>query len=654
LKTLFQCAKGSVSVFFIITTAAMFFFNAVLIDFTRIVIAEKHTENAVKAAARSVMSGYDNDLRTYGLFGVGFPIAERKNVFEKVVIGNIETDSRGDYFPFIQLSLKPATARVNSLYSLAHQHVFEQQLLEEMKYKAPVEFGRNVVDKFSNVSQRIRAARNFTDNASAIDKLVNQRDQVMEEVWNISSKIMEQFDQSYRKNADDLAKAATSKAALDDDLLAMQRAVEHKLTILNDLYLKLNEALNKAEQYDANIANTLTRANEVMKGDIPDDPDYLGALGRVHILGDRYFALYKTDTAEVYASFSAYVRAIKSKPAESEHHVQSVLQNLNDNYYEKAVQWHSAIVKGNDQWRQQSESNKRLQEQEVRKTKSQLDQSKSYFFENSCNTENDKRSYRRLTGNQGFYEAYLNYNRIQHTTNQLTHTPYDSPVKELGSDSLSLLKGMTNILQNMTREIYVNEYVLMNFNNRIPDQGPRAGHMLNNQETEYVIYGLSSCQMNLSAAYVEMFMLRIGLRLVEALADPKTLAAGSPMLAVLTALSTATAKAYSDMRKLLSGENVPLLDAARALSLNYKDYLRIILFLHSHDLKRMSRIQALIQLNTGKDLRKKPTYVQASAKTSVKIWFVPPFMKGLTEAGLLKGEVVGNRYEMSKFAFVSY
>ncbi len=80
MRKFVRSERGAVSVYLILIIVPIFLFQAVLIDFARIKLAEKETESAVKAAARSVMSAYDTELQAMGLYGLGISQDETEDV----------------------------------------------------------------------------------------------------------------------------------------------------------------------------------------------------------------------------------------------------------------------------------------------------------------------------------------------------------------------------------------------------------------------------------------------------------------------------------------------------------------------------------------------------------------------------------------------
>lgn len=138
--------KGSVTIFLIIIIAAVFFFNAVLIDYARIMAANKQAELATKAALRSVMSGFDSTLlHSYGLFAHDLTEEELDQLIEDIIKGNLAEKEEG-YFQFVDTQFNDIT--VSRKGEIARPDIFEYQILEDMKYKAPVEFTIEVVNSW--------------------------------------------------------------------------------------------------------------------------------------------------------------------------------------------------------------------------------------------------------------------------------------------------------------------------------------------------------------------------------------------------------------------------------------------------------------------------------------------------------------------------
>ncbi len=138
--------NGAVSIYAIMITLLLFIFNAVLIDYIRIMTAEREADRAAQAAIRSVMSSYDSGVKSYGLFGFdGDADAIFQDAFEK----NLDV-SDNDIFNFVLLNpvSDSVSTNINGDRMLANSEAITHQILEDMKYVAPIEVGISIIDAF--------------------------------------------------------------------------------------------------------------------------------------------------------------------------------------------------------------------------------------------------------------------------------------------------------------------------------------------------------------------------------------------------------------------------------------------------------------------------------------------------------------------------
>ncbi|WJH34056.1 hypothetical protein N6H14_29535 [Paenibacillus sp. CC-CFT747] len=184
MRRFWLCSKGSVSVYLIMILVPVFFFHAVLIDLIRIKLAERETETAVKAGARSLLSEYDSSLRPYGLFGRDRDQEAMLALFTEVFHNNLSTPA--DTFSYLGNKASDGEGyRVKDLYTLANQEVFRSQVLQDMKYRAPVEFGLEFVDKFkkNGVDKNLAAASDFSENAAKLQAKADAVDEALDQAW---------------------------------------------------------------------------------------------------------------------------------------------------------------------------------------------------------------------------------------------------------------------------------------------------------------------------------------------------------------------------------------------------------------------------------------------------------------------------------------
>lgn len=257
--------------------------------------------------------------------------------------------------------------------------------------------------------------------------------------------------------------------------------------------------------------------------------------------------------------------------------------------------------------------------------------------------------YERLQGTEGLARKYRDYNRsIAEGTPVGTELPQDG--RKAATAGFDLLESISGLIGEMKDDMLLHEFILGKLSNRttgleqtvtgagrgISDAQANAMlHPLTNQEAEYTLYGRSSCSGNQGAAYGEMFTFFMAIRTVEAMMEPKTqgLQVGTPLLALLAAAAQGAAAAVSDVSRLVEGEAIPLLNKWKAISVTYADLLRLFMLLHGNDSGMLSRLQALLELNTGKELTQVTTYLKGTVRTSVSLWFIPGVMKLVHTAG---------------------
>jgi len=176
--TLWNSRSGSVNVFLIGITAALFLCMAVLIDFARIAAFERLAETAVYSGVRSALSAYDGTLyERYGLFARGG--TDSGEIFVRVVSAamNPEHADRG----FRMLRTDMASGEVSPGDTLGLHPVLERQILEEMKYKAPIDFTLELAERFKAISPGLQETAHAADAMKRLQELFDSRQRHLEE-----------------------------------------------------------------------------------------------------------------------------------------------------------------------------------------------------------------------------------------------------------------------------------------------------------------------------------------------------------------------------------------------------------------------------------------------------------------------------------------
>lgn len=159
----FRCSRllfqedGAVTVFSVIVLSSLLLFFSLLIDYARIAAMHKLAEDAVRSGVRSVLSAYDSLLyERYGLFGRGG--TEGQKLFSEVMAANAE-DAAGSNRQGLKLArIKLETSKLHAASFLGSHIVFARQVLEEMKYKAPVDFTLELAARFAPMAGAMKEA----------------------------------------------------------------------------------------------------------------------------------------------------------------------------------------------------------------------------------------------------------------------------------------------------------------------------------------------------------------------------------------------------------------------------------------------------------------------------------------------------------------
>ena len=169
--------RGAVTLFMILIIVPIFLFQAVLIEYARSLLAKQQLELAVKAGLRSVGAAYSVPLQAYGLYGV--PESEStRELYERMVRLNSGHGYAATRYESSELRMER---------SLADPEVFVGQVMEEMKYRAPMEYALQVTNKLkaSGLGGALQDFSAFGDKAQELDRWASNRDEQMKRVWRL-------------------------------------------------------------------------------------------------------------------------------------------------------------------------------------------------------------------------------------------------------------------------------------------------------------------------------------------------------------------------------------------------------------------------------------------------------------------------------------
>jgi len=140
--------KGAITVFISIVLSSIFLVIGTFADAARISLAHSQVQRANKTALTSLLACYNNELKDeYGLFGAYLDndtmIDSYEEYFSKNLNINMGQDSLYDF--------NIDKINIEQPYNLENRGVFEKQIMEFMKYRAPYEIASDLITKIDGI-----------------------------------------------------------------------------------------------------------------------------------------------------------------------------------------------------------------------------------------------------------------------------------------------------------------------------------------------------------------------------------------------------------------------------------------------------------------------------------------------------------------------
>ncbi|AHC18977.1 DUF5702 domain-containing protein [Paenibacillus polymyxa] len=723
--------SGAVTVFLILILAVMFGFIAVFIDYARIAALHVQTERLTHAAVRSVMSAYDPTLQQeYGLFAYGEGGGEQ--IMVKVLNDSARRTARTETLPLMNMKLDSSSLQMER--ELGKYAIFNEQIREEMKYKAPVDFTFEVLEKLKPLSQNMKEASHTVDLLKRLQKLYDRREAklddmlekqrkagaYMEEVrkriikqrgtympnqyiWDpleVVADIAAQYKhyvhvyEDNKKSVDDVKimqmekYARRARASLDRLRQIMVQAGEEHDKLLLEAKEPLSEARQINEEMRKVIAQYKQRAanagyDEVSAAPTPSgagsnaDPSVGSARQKAEdlLISDKEFEQWEAEIEKQRTSTNTANNRITSMMRTLSFYTdpflnadmlkQEVASTLKEiDKYLNAYAWAGPAnvldgeVKMMDTRRGPDKERKKMEKEAKNKLK------QAYRIIEVLSK--GKEQFQNL---ERYYNESISFNQSTSSSSVSADLPYDTyDAAGASMDSMDGLYGSaSNLLTQLGDEFYQNEYALSYFHHvdfsrfgSLAGSGGNVGNAaqilgdqleVNNQEVEYILYGFHNPTGNLASAYGEIFAMRLAIRTMEGLV--KNSSKGNPLVVLAAALLYGVEKAIEDMIMLAQKGDVPLSDFLK-FRMTYKDHLRLFLMLHSNNERKMSRMLALIRLNTDVNPAERQTYATGEVKNGMRLCFLPGVMKMLGTASKEGESLKGSVYYVTKTAHFSY
>ncbi|GIP22590.1 DUF5702 domain-containing protein [Paenibacillus sp. J22TS3] len=726
--------RGAVTVFLIIIFAFVFAFVSVFIDYSRMSSLQAQSEQITHAAVRSVLSAYDPVLlEQYGLFAYGE--TDENYIMSKVMKDQASLLQRSDDLSILKSKVDSSTITLER--PLGMYPVFSQQVREQMKYKAPINFTIEIMNKFKPMSKVMKEASNTVDLLGMLQKLYDERerklDQLLHHQRTSSLAVKELFpwilhrgassiqDQSLGGSISTAGDAAAQfndyKAKSDEDSqrLPLERVYDAEIFRYEAGTTQVFNHITRGQQTDAQKHSSLLpeavqlveearQINDQMKqviqnsenrsaddgynrvgSDAQDETAGSGEIRKIReqthklLLPDDLLNQLKENIVRQQAdfdSFSSRVNELVSKESMllsttsgNSAPVKSAViaaSRAGDAYMLKYCD-SGSLLDQEDKQLQSYRSYDAARKKAESESKSKLEEAGNILKQLAALKDKMDSNQQQFNTLESYYKAILQLNTKSSDSTENNHLKDSSPYSS-GKQSMEQMDGlygsMSSLLSGITDNCLQTEYAADYFKHfdvtRLKEavKGNKGaldelGEQLSpqHQEIEYILYGFHNPGGNLAAAYGEIFSARLAVRTMEGFI--KKSSAGNPLLILALALLYGIEHAIMDMVTLCEKGSIPLSDYFK-VELSYRDYLRIFMLLHGQSDSRLSRMLAVIRLNTGINPADRKTYISSEVTMAMPLWFLPGVAKALNVAGASEGRVEGNRYYAVKKADFSY
>ncbi|WP_172197694.1 DUF5702 domain-containing protein [Saccharibacillus qingshengii] len=218
---LWKKEHGSITIFLSLILAVTLAFVAIFIDYSRMSALKAKSERLLHAATRSVLSAYVPELqRSYGLFAYGD--SDPSLIFSGVLERSLAYKAREEVLPILDAKLLSSSVELSR--ELGNYEIFKNQINEEMKYKAPVNFAIEVVGRFKPMSQTMKEASGTVEILEKLQKLYDKREAELDSMLKLQKEAGKRTDglteQIGTNGANDIADASLGGVSSAADMAA--------------------------------------------------------------------------------------------------------------------------------------------------------------------------------------------------------------------------------------------------------------------------------------------------------------------------------------------------------------------------------------------------------------------------------------------------
>ncbi len=272
--------KGAITVFISIVLSAILLVVGVFTDAARINLAHSHILRANKTAISSVLACYNNQLKEeYGLFGVFQDNDTIQENYEYYLSKNLNIYDKQDFLYDFNIE------QINIIdeYNLENRALFEKQIEEFMKYRAPYELAVDLLTKVNgmkSISSSSKVCKRMMDTdkkASIIGELQSSLEAKTKKIseMGITNKIKELKEsfliqnEKYKEHIENINSIKrllsfetdnNKKEELIEDVSSLSNELNSIISVKEEIKSKILELIN---QYKSLIFEAIENAKDI-------------------------------------------------------------------------------------------------------------------------------------------------------------------------------------------------------------------------------------------------------------------------------------------------------------------------------------------------------------------------------------------------------
>ena len=608
--------KGAITVFISIVLSAVLLVVGVFTDAARINLAHSHILRANKTAIASILACYNNQLKDeYGLFGVLQDNDTMQEGYEYYLSKNLNIYDKKDFLYDFNIE----QINIISQCNLENRALFEKQILEFMKYRAPFELAVDLLSKINgmkSISSSAKVCKRMVDTdkkASEIGGLQNSLETITKKIseMGITTKIKELKEsfliqnekyQEYIEKINSIQELLSSEAddkkkdELSESIRSLRNELSSIMNIKQDIKSNILEVLN---QYKSINIEAIENANNIS----------LKKSNLLNVIQEELDYIKKTEDGieEIQNYYENDLSNIKSLIDEDT--CEKIIGSLNSNITECM----SIVTKANNDEASFLSELDMLSESNINYLFNKSKPAKSDDEDNRDGIEKALNNALSIKGEGSVIKSNLleqlpsrkakigeepdinKFDSMSLSTDDSINAYLDS--LSANSSTISNSSWINNfgnigqIASQVFEDIYINEYIMGIFKHGVPllkgeedsaaynlrseDKTERDGYFAN-FEVEYIINGNKKEETNSLMLKSEILALRLIANAIHIYTDSSkmsritSLAAGlsawnaglsTPLLQTMILFSWAMAESIYDVEQLTKGEKIPLIKA---------------------------------------------------------------------------------------------